>query len=145
MNIQELATLVFNKLPVKLVYLNNGGYASIRQTQVNFFGQQYGCGTASGLGFPDMESLSKTYGIPYVRTRTLDQVSVDQAKVLGTEGPVIWEVELKLDYNFEPKLSSEKLPDGRIVSKPLEDMYPFLPRYEFEQNMINESTDKDNL
>ena len=60
-----------------------------------------------------------------------------QKLVAATSGPVIWEVKLKLDYSFEPKLSSEKLPDGRMVSKPLEDMFPFLPREEFARNMLS--------
>jgi len=137
MNLQELATVAFRKFPIKLVYLNNGGYASIRQTQTNFFGGQYGCGVTSGLGFPDMEKLAAAYGIPYRKTQSIDQVSQDTAELLSVPGPVIWEVLLKLDYSFEPKLSSEKLPDGRMVSKPLEDLFPFLPREEFASNMIH--------
>jgi acetolactate synthase-1/2/3 large subunit len=139
MNLQELATVSFRRLPIKLVYLNNGGYASIRQTQTNFFGSQYGCGTSSGLGFPDMEKLAAAYGIPYVLTKTIDQVETDSQSVKNLEGPVIWEVLLKLDYSFEPKLSSEKLPDGRMISKPLEDLFPFLPREEFASNMLSEN------
>lgn len=137
MNLQELATVGFRRMPVKLVVLENGGYASIRQTQANFFKSQYGCGTTSGLGFPDMEVLAKAYGIPYVRSEKLADVAEHQKLVASTEGPVVWEVKLKLDYSFEPKLSSEKLPDGRMVSKPLEDMFPFLPRDEFARNMLS--------
>ncbi|MBK8805011.1 MAG: thiamine pyrophosphate-binding protein [Fibrobacteres bacterium] len=137
MNLQELATVGFRRMPVKLVVLENGGYASIRQTQANFFKSQYGCGTNSGLGFPDMEILAKAYGIPYVRSASLKDVAEHQKLVAATSGPVIWEVKLKLDYSFEPKLSSEKLPDGRMVSKPLEDMFPFLPREEFARNMLS--------
>jgi len=139
MNMQELATVAFRRLPVKLVYLNNGGYASIRQTQTNFFGSQYGCGTASGLGFPDMQKLSAAYGIPFVLTSSIDQVEADSAVVKNLEGPVIWEILLKLDYSFEPKLSSERLPDGRMISKPLEDLFPFLPRDEFASNMLTDN------
>ena len=144
MNLQELATVAFNRLPIKLVYLNNGGYASIRQTQANFFASQYGCGIESGLGFPDIEKLASAYGIPYVKSSNIDQVVDDANRVLTISGPVIWEVDLKLDYSFEPKLSSEKLPDGRMQSKPLEDMYPFLEREEFYSNMFHKNQ-KENL
>ena len=137
MNLQELATVAYRRFPIKLVYLNNGGYASIRQTQVNFFGSQYGCGITSGLGFPDMEKLALAYGLPYVRSQDIDRVETDYRELDRIDGPAIWEILLKLDYSFEPKLSSEKLPDGRMVSKPLEDMFPFLPRDEFAQNMID--------
>lgn len=136
MNLQELATVAFRQLPVKLVYLENGGYASIRQTQANFFQSQYGCGGTSGLGFPDMAMLAAAYRIPYVRTTRLEDVAAAQARVSNTPGPVIWEVALSLDYAFEPKVSSERLPDGRIISKPLQDMYPFLPRDVYANYML---------
>lgn len=138
MNLQELATVSHRNLPIKLVYLNNGGYASIRQTQTNFFQSQYGCGIQSGLGFPNMEKLSTAYGIPYFHSSSIDEVAATTVQVGQTAGPAIWEIELKLDYSFEPKLSSERLPDGRMVSKPLEDLWPFLPREEFESNMIRD-------
>lgn len=140
MNLQELATVSFRKFPIKLIYLNNGGYASIRQTQTNFFGAQYGCGVTSGLGFPDMEKLAAAYDLPFFSSSHIDQFDADFAQIRQVSGPLIWEIHLKLDYSFEPKLSSEKLPDGRMVSKPLEDLYPFLPRAEFEENMIRETT-----
>lgn len=136
MNLQELATVAQNHLPIKLVYLNNGGYASIRQTQANFFGAEYGCSVTSGLSFPDMEKLASAYGIPYLRTRSLDELPGHQAWVQHQIGPVLWEVLLKTDYAFEPKLSSRKLADGRMESSPLEDMAPFLSREEFASNML---------
>lgn len=138
MNLQELATVAHNRLPIKLVYLNNGGYASIRQTQANFFGGEYGCSTSSGLGFPDMEKLAAAYGIPFLRTEHLADLVHHQNQVQSQKGPIIWEVLLQTDYAFEPKLSSRKLPDGQMVSAPLEDMAPFLPRDVFEANMIPE-------
>jgi acetolactate synthase-1/2/3 large subunit len=139
MNLQELATVAHNRLPIKIVYLDNGGYASIRQTQSNFFQSQYGCGNASGLGFPDIGTLAKAYGIRHVLSTRLDQIPSHQAETARSNDPVVWEVRLTLDYSFEPKLSSEKLPDGRIVSKPLEDMFPFLPREQFASNMVPEN------
>jgi acetolactate synthase-1/2/3 large subunit len=137
MNLQELGTVAFHRLPIRLVYLDNGGYASIRQTQAGFFQAQYGCGTASGLGFPDPAKLAEAYGIPCVVTARLEDLEGDQLRVSATPGPVLWVVKLSLDYAFEPKVSSEKLPDGRMVSKPLEDMAPFLSRDEFAQNQLS--------
>jgi acetolactate synthase-1/2/3 large subunit len=139
MNLQELATLAHHRLPVKLVVLDNGGYASIRQTQTNFFGAQYGCGTTSGLGFPNLERLAAAYDLPFVRSTRLEQVEAHHRQVSGIAGPVLWEVQLTLDYAFEPKLSSMKLADGRMVSRPLEDMAPFLDREEFRSNMLSPS------
>lgn len=136
MNLQELATVSHNRLPVKLVVLNNGGYASIRQTQTNFFGAQYGCGTSSGLGFPEYRALAQAYDVPYVCSSRLEQTEEHQRQVQALDGPVIWEIQLCLDYAFEPKLSSRKLPDGRMVSSPLQDMAPFLSRDELAENML---------
>ena len=134
MNLQELATVSQNKLPIKIVYLNNGGYASIRQTQVNFFGGQYGCGTENGLGFPNIEKLADAYGLQYYTSRNIDALASDITRIKSAQGPLLWEVFLKLDYSFEPKLSSKRLPDGKMVSSPLEDMYPFLSDDEMKSN-----------
>jgi acetolactate synthase-1/2/3 large subunit len=136
MNLQELATLSHNRLPIKLLVLNNGGYASIRQTQMNFFAAQYGCGNSSGLGFPNLERLAAAYDLPYLCSTRLQEVEAHQRKAAAIAGPALWEVRLTLDYSFEPKLSSMRLPDGRMVSRPLEDMAPFLEREEFLSNML---------
>ncbi len=136
MNLQELSTVVFHQMPIKLVVLENGGYASIRQTQENFFGEQYGCGPSSGVGFPSMQRLADAYGLPYVCSTRLEDVAADQQLVTQTGGPVLWEVKLTLDYVFEPKVASRRLEDGRMVSSDLEDMAPFLPRGEHLGNML---------
>lgn len=136
MNIQELATLAYNHLNVKLFILNNNGYSSIRQTQLGFFGPPViGCDPSSGIGFPNYRTLAAAYDLPYVRIEKANvQSSIAQA--LRAEGPVVAEVILEPDYRFAPKLSSERKPDGRIVSKPLEDLSPLLSREEFLENMI---------
>jgi len=135
LNLQELATLVGNNLEVKLFVLNNGGYISIKQTQMNFFGKPLiGCDKSSGLFFPRLSSLAQAYDLRYFSI-TRDNIA-DLDEVLRAPGPCICEVMLPPDYRFSPKSSSEKKPDGRIVSKPLEDLAPFLEREEFMSNMI---------
>ena len=137
MNIQELQTIVHHRLPIKLFYLNNNGYISIRQTQNSFFdGRIVGSDEKSGVSFPDIIKVAKAYGL---RTETISGVNDMAAgikKTLEGEEPVLCEVSLPSDYIFQPKLSSERKTDGRMVSKPLEDMYPFLDRKEFMGNMI---------
>jgi acetolactate synthase-1/2/3 large subunit len=137
MNIQELQTMVHHQLPLKLFVLNNDGYISIRQTQDAFFdGRRAGCDAGSGVSFPDITKLAAAYGLPTAIIDRNDAVPAAVARVLAQPGPVVCDVRLTPDYRFEPKLSSEKKPDGRIVSKPLEDMYPFLDRAEFSSNML---------
>ena len=137
MNVQELATVVANNLDLKLVVLNNGGYISIRQTQNNFFsGRHIGIGPDSGVVFPDFVKLADSFGIPAFRIEKNEDAESGIRKMLQMSGPVLCEVVLPEDYIFQPKTSSERKPDGRMVSKPLEDLYPFLPREEFVKNMI---------
>ncbi|OLN32150.1 thiamine pyrophosphate-binding protein [Desulfosporosinus metallidurans] len=135
MNMQELQTVVYNKLNMKLFILNNNGYHSIRQTQTNLFQPPLvGVCEGNGLSFPDMEKLSYAYNLPYVRIDTLDGIEDKIGQVLLIEGPVICEVILDSAQNFEPKLSSKVLPDGKIMSPPIDDMFPFLDREEYESN-----------
>jgi acetolactate synthase I/II/III large subunit len=136
MNIQELATIAHLGLPVKIFYLNNDGYSSIKQTQDSFFGRRVGCDPASGVGMPSIMGIAKGYGLNYSKIASEHDIEAGIKKAMTVGGPSIVEVVLTRDYIFAPKLSSQKLPDGTMVSKPLEDMYPFLPRQEVESNIF---------
>ncbi|MDE7103490.1 MAG: thiamine pyrophosphate-binding protein [Bacteroidales bacterium] len=137
MNIQEMSTVIANKLNLKLVILNNGGYISIRQTQNNFFsGRHIGIDAGSGVLFPDFMKLAEAFGFESMRIERNEDVEDRLRAMCAMDKPVVCEVVLPNDYTFQPKTSSERKPDGKMVSKPLEDLYPFLPREEFLQNMI---------
>lgn len=135
MNLQELQTVVYNHLNIKIMYLNNNGYHSIRQTQTNLFQPPLvGVCDGNGVSFPEAERLAYAYGIPYIRIDTVEGIYAKLESVLEIEGPVFCEVIVDPKQNFEPKLSSKVLPDGRIVSPPIDDMYPFLDKKEYEEN-----------
>ena len=135
MNLQELQTVVYNRLNLKLFYLNNNGYHSIRQTQTNLFSPPLvGVCSGNGLSFPDMEKIAQAYGIPYVRICDVREAKHQIAALLAADGPVICEAMLDERQFFEPKLSSRVQPDGTIVSPPIDDMYPFLDRDEYLHN-----------
>lgn len=138
MNIQELQTIIHHKMPIKIFLINNGGYHSIRQTQKNFFGEPLvGVGDDSmDLSFPDMEKLSAAYGYPYVSIHHNSELGQKIEKVLSMEGPVICDIFVTREQNFEPKSSAKRLPDGTMASPPLEDLSPFLSEEEMERNMI---------
>jgi len=137
MNIQELATVKHLNLPIKIFVLNNGGYISIKQTQESFFKNNFvGCCPKSGVGIPDFISVAKSFGLKTISISLNNEIEVKIKKIFKENEPVLCEVNLNKEYKFIPKTSSEKKPDGRIISKPLEDLYPFLPRNEFEENMI---------
>ena len=138
MNIQELQTVIGNYLPIKIFIINNGGYHSIRQTQKNFFGEPLvGIGVDSGdLTFPSMEKLAWAYGFPYVAIHNNAEIGDKVEETLALDGPVICEVFVTMEQNFEPKSAAKKLPDGTLVSPPLEDLSPFLPDEEMDQIMM---------
>ena len=136
MNLQELQTVVHYNLDLKIIVLDNSGYSSIIQTQNNFFSNKFGCDRVSGVSFPDLEKISYAYGIKFFEINNHSEIEKIIKNVNDYQGPVICRVNLNPNMKFSPKLSSEKLPCGKMISKSLEDMYPFLDREEFKKNMI---------
>ncbi|MEG1718115.1 MAG: thiamine pyrophosphate-binding protein [Bacteroidales bacterium] len=137
MNIQELQTLKTHGYPVKLFIFDNKGYISIIQTQTNFFdGRLTACNENSGVGFPDFAKVAEAYGLDTVVIENHIHLKEQLRKVLERKGPVVCHVKLQSDYKFLPKTASVQKADGSMFSRPLEDMFPFLNREEFEKNMI---------
>lgn len=136
-NIQELQTIVFHKLPIKIFVLNNNGYLAIRTTQDTYFKGRYFASCPEGkVTLPDICRVAKAYGLKTAKIINKKNLSNKISQILNTPGPVICEVRMDPKQTLYPKLSSERKPDGSLVSKPLEDMYPFLSREEFKRNMI---------
>ena len=140
MNLQELQTIIHHKLPIKIFVIHNEGYHSIRQTQNHYFaGPPVGVGTDSGdLSFPSMEKLAQAYGYPYFRMETNAQLG-NIPGILQTAGFCICEVFVDREQYFEPKSASERQADGRMVSLPLEDLAPRLPKEELDRIMLGPS------
>lgn len=137
MNLQELATIAYHHLPIKIFLLSNSGYHSIRQTQESFFGRPFiGTGPESGVGFPEVSGIAKAYGFPYRSCASHAEMAAAIDETMRGEEPAICEVFLNPDQPFTPKAASTRLPDGRIVSRPLEDLSPFLSREELWDNML---------
>jgi acetolactate synthase-1/2/3 large subunit len=137
MNIQELQTIVHHHLPIKIFVLNNSGYLSMRVTQSSFFGRLTGESAPTGASLPNIVKLACAYGIPSCRIDRQSKFSqIDQA--LAAEGPALIDVVLDPAQEFEPRSRARQLPDGRIVSPNLEDMYPFLDETELMDNVIKE-------
>jgi acetolactate synthase I/II/III large subunit len=136
-NIQELATIARLQLPIKYFVLNNDGYASIRASQTNFFGSpQIGCDEITGLTVPDICKVAASYGIASARILSQANLREQVRAVLDMPGPVVCDVHVIADEVRGPRLSSFQRPDGSMVSRPLEDLWPFLDRDEFRANMI---------
>ncbi len=139
MNLQELQTIKQNRLPVHIVVINNEGYHSIRLTQNNFFKDHshVGIGEESGdLSFPSVEKLSVAYEFPYFEIRKNEELEDVLKSFLQEEGYAICQVFVTKTQFVVPKVSSKRMPDGRMVSMPLEDMAPFLEPEELRENML---------
>lgn len=139
MNLQELQTILTNRLPIKIFLINNQGYHSIRITQSNLFSEhcKVGIGPESGdLSFPDYSKLAAAFGYPYFCAHSNAEMKGAVDAALATEGPVFCEIFTDTRQVWEPKSSTKRLPDGTLVSPPLEDLAPFLPREELERNMF---------
>lgn len=139
MNLQELQTILTNKLPIKIFLINNSGYHSIRITQSNLFSEhsKIGIGEESGdLSFPDFKKLSEAFGYPYYSARSNKEMKEVVDQVLSLDGPVFCEIFTDTEQRWEPKSSTKRLEDGTLVSPPLEDLAPFLPREELKEIMF---------
>jgi len=139
MNLQEFATIKYYNLPIKVIIFNNNGYLLIRQTQRNFMeGRLFGEGPASGVWCPDSLRIAEAYGIKGVRIDSVNNLDAKIDEVLAHDGPVICDVMTPEWQLLIPRVSSEKLPDGKLVSRKYEDMFPFLPEEELKRNMVAE-------
>ncbi len=137
MNIQELQSIIGQRLPIKLFVLNNDGYHSIRQTQQNYFPDNVvGCGPESGVTFPDFVKLGAAFGFPVSRIEAHEGMGDAIQVMLEQDGPSLCEVILDKAQAFSPKLSSRRLEDGSMVTSALEDLAPFLSREELASNML---------
>lgn len=138
MNLQELQTIVTNKLPIVIFVINNQGYHQIRLTQRNIFNDKLvGVGPESDdLGFPDLKKIAWAYGIPYYCCKNDEQIAGVLKQVLQKEGGVLCEIFTSTNQPFEPKSATRRLEDGTLISPPLEDMAPFLSREELKENML---------
>ena len=139
MNLQELQTVQTNQLPIKLFLINNQGYHSIRITQNNLFQEhcKVGIGPESGdLSFPEFQKIAEAFGYRYYSANSNAGMKAVVDEVLAQEGPVFCEIFTDTQQVWEPKSSTKRLEDGTLVSPPLEDLAPFLPREELEKIML---------
>lgn len=135
-NLQELQTVLQYKLPIVLFVLNNEGYLTMKHTQQNYFGRLIGSEVESGVSCPDFVKLGQAFGIPGAHVRNRDELEAGLDAALAAEGPYICEVHMPAMQALVPRVQNKRAPDGRIIPTPIEDLYPFLDREEFERQMI---------
>jgi acetolactate synthase-1/2/3 large subunit len=136
LNLQELATLRQSVLPITVIVMNNNGYASIRNTQRNYFDQRYlGTGPDSGLWIPDFSAVAMAMGIPASTIHTPDELARVLANDFST-GPRLLDVRLSQEEVLSPKVAAIPQPDGSMISMPLEDMSPLLSFAQLSTEML---------
>lgn len=140
MNIQELATLKQNKLPIKIFVINNKGYLLIRHTQkTHMEGRLMGESEKTGLWCPNLEKIAKAYEIYYVAIDNAGEVDRKIKQALLHYGPVLCDVKSPAWQLVIPRVSSSRQPDGSMLTRPYEDLFPFLDPEELRENMISEN------
>ncbi|HEY3444744.1 MAG TPA: thiamine pyrophosphate-binding protein [Myxococcales bacterium] len=142
LNVQELQTIRRLGLPIVFFVMNNGGYASIRASQQGYFGRLTGADAKSGMTLPALDKLAAAYGLGFARLCDMRNLRADIERILALPRPLLCEVVVIPDEPRAPRVSSMQKPDGSMVSKPLEDMWPFLEREEFVANMIVKPLDE---
>lgn len=146
LNLQELQTIAHHKLPIKLFIFNNDGYLMIKHTQNAMFKTGYvGTDRASGISCPDYKKVAAAFDMPSYQIRGWDECDATLAAVQAATGPVICEVFMHPEQLFSPKLSLVVKPDGSMVSPPLEDLSPLLPREVLAAAMLNGMHEKSTL
>jgi acetolactate synthase-1/2/3 large subunit len=137
LNLQELATLKAQKLPVCLMIMNNGGYCSIRNTQRNYFQERYlGIDAASGLWLPDLERIAAVYDLPFLRITAAAKLDAALSEALALPRPCLIDVQLMKNETLAPKSAAIPQSDGSMMSMPLEDMSPLLPLEQLRAEML---------
>jgi acetolactate synthase-1/2/3 large subunit len=138
MNLQELQTIVHNKLPIKIIIFNNDGYLMIKHTQNALFsGRKAAVDKNTGVTCPDFSAVAKAFGIPSFIIRTWEDFDKVIPKIQNNEGALICEVFMHPEQLFVPKLSLAIQEDGTLISPPLEDLSPFISRKELQENMYS--------
>ena len=127
MNIQELETISFYKLPVKIFVINNRGYGLIKMTQETWLkSNKVGVDESSGLGMPNLPKIAKAYGITTCEINNNNEIEKKLKYVLNSKKPILCDVKIKSNSKVNPKITS---------GKPIHDMSPFLSRNEILKNM----------
>lgn len=137
MNIQELEVVRRLNLPIKFFILDNNGYGSIRQSQKAYFnGRFMASEPASGLTLPDFGKVAAAFGLESCEIRNHDELEASVRAVLSHDRPVVCVVKITAEQTTAPRVASGQRADGSMFSKPLEDLWPFMDRREFRDNMI---------
>jgi len=132
LNLQELETVKHYNVPLKIFISANGGYRGIVRSQSNMFGHYTGCTEDTGVAMPDFRKIAYAFDIPYLKIMGHENVDEILERIYSSEGPMICEWPQAPNQVIEPRVMNRKDENGCIVSTPIDDLAPFLPREEYE-------------
>ncbi len=133
MNIQELQTIVYNELPIKIFIHSNHGYYAIVQTHTHFFHRLSGCNEDTGISMPDFSKIADAFGFPYYKCKNHKELDEILPKIIANDSYCICEIVSDATQPIIPKCKSKSLPDGKMVSPPLDDLFPFLDKEAYDK------------
>ena len=143
MNLQELQTIVYNKLPIKIFVFNNGGYKAIVQTHTNVFGRLTGCTDTTGIQMPSFERVAYAYDIPYIKCTNNEKLESILDDFLKDDCYGICELVEDREQLIDPKLMSKLLNNGLFKTPPIDDLAPFLDDETYERYSIINKTGRE--
>jgi acetolactate synthase-1/2/3 large subunit len=124
-NLQELQLISQEEIPMKLFIFNNDGYSMIKISQENLFNGRYqGSTPSSGVSFPSFEKLANLFGLNYTKVSEYSDLKSGIKSALKSHGPELIEIIMDPNQKYLPRLGTSKLPDGTLVSPPIEDLEP---------------------
>jgi acetolactate synthase-1/2/3 large subunit len=127
MNVQELATLKYTNLPVKIFVLNNDGYGSIKSSQDRYFdGRRLGTDRTSGLGLPNLEKMIRGFEIDFFQISSREELQSTIELALNTIGPAVIEIKVDPEQTTEPRTFTEVDQYGVFVTSSMEKLMPIL-------------------
>lgn len=143
MNLQELETVRYRGLPLKIVVINNNVYSIIRRRQQELFRKRViGTDPANGVSCPEFSQVAACFGLDYMAIETTAGLRAGLADLFTRDGPVLCEIFGREDQSYIELWHTRSAIDRRFVRRPLEDQAPFLDRDLFLAEMIVDPIDQ---
>jgi len=143
MNLQELESIRYQKLPIKIIVINNNVYSIIRRRQHDLFRRRtIGTDPANGVSCPDFNKVADCFGLDYMRIESKNQLDSGLQELFAKKGPVLCEIMGREDQGYIEVGQTRSSVDRRFIRRPLEDQEPFLPREIFLQEMLIDPIDQ---
>ncbi|MGF0537428.1 thiamine pyrophosphate-binding protein [Agrobacterium sp. ES01] len=143
MNLQEMETIRYHKLPIKIIVINNNVYSIIRRRQQDLFRKRViGTDPANGVSCPDFSKVATCFDLDYIAIDSPDMLQEGIADLLKRDGPTLCEIRGREDQEYIELGHARSVVDRRFVRRPLEDQTPFLNRELFLSEMIVEAIDQ---